>query len=85
MLALVLLVVLLSVGAKSLSLLSSLLSLLISSLLELLQELSVSSLLLLNVLGDNSIKGTKMRIRQSASQDRRLEQRRPEKKDSYVG
>lgn len=54
MLVLVLLVVLLSVGAEGLSLIGSLLSLLISSHLEILQQLSVSRLLLLHVLRDNS-------------------------------
>ena len=55
MLVVVLLVVLLSVGSKSLSLIGSLLSLIISSYLEVFQELGVSCKLLLYVLWDNSI------------------------------
>ena len=52
--SLVLLVVLFSVGNKNLSLISSLLFLLISFILEVLQQLGVSSLLLLHVFRDNS-------------------------------
>jgi len=51
---LVLFVVFLSVGGEDLPLLSSLLSFIVSLGLELLQELGVSSLLLLHVLGHNS-------------------------------
>lgn len=54
LLSLVLLVVLLSVGNESLSLLSSLLLVLVSSLLKSLQELGVSGLFLLHVLRNNS-------------------------------
>lgn len=60
---LVLIVVFFSVGNELLSLFSSLLSFLISSILELLQQLGVSGLLLLNVLGDNSTEKTLMFLR----------------------